>query len=619
MTAGGSVSNHTFGRGLDIASIDGEIVSPSSRARARGRLRALAVRLEHPAERDRLAVPDQRVRPTSPTPRTRTTSTSGSTARSRPTSSRRPSWRPRRSSRPPPRPHPSSRPARRRAAAAGGGESSLGAAALRVAQTQRGVRETGGANTGPQVDQYLEAAGVAPGNPWCASFITWSLEQAGHKMDGGGWAAVATWVRNAEQGGNGLKLVSAEEARPGDIVAYDWGGETDFGADGHIGFLDSERQGRRVHRPGGQQRRRGQLTSRVVSVTARTSSSSASRATRRPAPRRRPARAAPGAVAAAPGAPLAAAPPAQARDRLRAVRGGRRSPPRSRPRRPPRRRSRRHGLGPVRRRRVRAAAQPGPPPRRRAAPARRAELAARRTGRRRGGGPVGRAGRLSGRRRAEAADRRVDGRRGQEARPARPAPRHGLPGRVQPHQRQLRRRRQPRLLPDARLDLGTRLPRLRQGPRQAARLVPRHRRRRHEANASSAANRSTTPTSSANGSPTSNAPPSNTAAATSSASTKPTAARRRPQDPRRTRRPPRRSRPPPRSPSRPSSPAAVRAAGGRRGGAARDGPGPGPKAARRAQGGREVHRHAVQVGRLDAADRASTAPASSSGPTRRRA
>ena len=30
MTAGGSVSNHTFGRGLDIASIDGEIVSPSS-------------------------------------------------------------------------------------------------------------------------------------------------------------------------------------------------------------------------------------------------------------------------------------------------------------------------------------------------------------------------------------------------------------------------------------------------------------------------------------------------------------------------------------------------------------------------------------------------------------
>ena len=29
-TTGGSVSNHAFGRGLDIASIDGEIVSPGS-------------------------------------------------------------------------------------------------------------------------------------------------------------------------------------------------------------------------------------------------------------------------------------------------------------------------------------------------------------------------------------------------------------------------------------------------------------------------------------------------------------------------------------------------------------------------------------------------------------
>jgi putative modified peptide len=124
-------------------------------------------------------------------------------------------------------------------APAGGGGSSLGAAALSVAQSQRGVREIGDANTGPRVDQFLAAAKVAPGNPWCASFVTWSLEQAGHKMPGDGWAGVSTWVRNAEQGNSGLKVVSAEEARPGDIVAYDWGGHDDFGADGHIGFLDS--------------------------------------------------------------------------------------------------------------------------------------------------------------------------------------------------------------------------------------------------------------------------------------------------------------------------------------------------------------------------------------------
>jgi cell wall-associated NlpC family hydrolase len=128
-------------------------------------------------------------------------------------------------------------------APAGGNGSPLGAAALRIAETQRGVREIGGANRGPQVEEYLEAAQVAPGNPWCASFITWAMEKAGHKMPGGGWAAVATWVHNAEAGNNGLKVVSADEARPGDIVAYDFGGQSDFGADGHIGFLQSDVKG----------------------------------------------------------------------------------------------------------------------------------------------------------------------------------------------------------------------------------------------------------------------------------------------------------------------------------------------------------------------------------------
>src|SRR6185436_3808806 len=128
-------------------------------------------------------------------------------------------------------------------APAGGGGSGLGAAALQIAHSQKGVREIGGANMGPQVEQYLAAAKVGPGNPWCASFITWSLERAGKKMPGGGWAAVQTWVRNAEAGQNGLKIVSAQDARPGDIVAYDWGGQDDFGSDGHIGFLDSTVQG----------------------------------------------------------------------------------------------------------------------------------------------------------------------------------------------------------------------------------------------------------------------------------------------------------------------------------------------------------------------------------------
>jgi putative modified peptide len=130
------------------------------------------------------------------------------------------------------------------ATATAGGSSGLGASALEVAKGElaKGVHEEG-VNTGTEVDQYLKAAGVGPGNPWCASFVTWSLQQAGHKMDGSGWAAVQTWVRAAEAKTNNLEIVSAEDARPGDIVAYDWGGQEDFAADGHIGFLASNVQG----------------------------------------------------------------------------------------------------------------------------------------------------------------------------------------------------------------------------------------------------------------------------------------------------------------------------------------------------------------------------------------
>ena len=241
-TAGGSISNHAFGRGLDIASIDGEIVSPGS-ALAREVASELSdfdpqIRPDEIGSPFAIAGPGyftdadhhdhihvgfkQEI-----TPGFKLPAELAAGGAQRPAAAQAA-----------PVAGAPGAGAVVDAPAGGGGESSLGAAALRIAQTQRGVREVG-TNTGPQVDDYLEATGVAPGNPWCAAFVTWSLEQAGHKMPGSGWAGVASWVRNAEQGGNGLKLVSAEEARPGDIAAYDWGGGSDFGADGHIGFLAS--------------------------------------------------------------------------------------------------------------------------------------------------------------------------------------------------------------------------------------------------------------------------------------------------------------------------------------------------------------------------------------------
>ncbi|MCE7894005.1 MAG: CHAP domain-containing protein, partial [Sorangiineae bacterium PRO1] len=116
--------------------------------------------------------------------------------------------------------------------------------ALGIARSQLGVHEAG-VNAGPEVNRFLAAADTAPGSPWCASFVTWSLEQDGREMPGQGWAAVQRWVSAASAGEHGLSIVDAAHARPGDIVAYDWGGGSDFGQDGHIGFLESEvRDGR---------------------------------------------------------------------------------------------------------------------------------------------------------------------------------------------------------------------------------------------------------------------------------------------------------------------------------------------------------------------------------------
>lgn len=127
-------------------------------------------------------------------------------------------------------------------AAGGGAAAGAGGGALDVAKSQLGVHEVGN-NGGQQVDGYLASAGVGSGNPWCASFVHWSLAQSGTEMPGQGWAAVATWVDAAQNGDYGLSIVDAAHAQPGDIVAYDWGGDSNFASDGHIGFLESQVSG----------------------------------------------------------------------------------------------------------------------------------------------------------------------------------------------------------------------------------------------------------------------------------------------------------------------------------------------------------------------------------------
>jgi hypothetical protein len=56
--------------------------------------------------------------------------------------------------------------------------SPLLAQALEVASSQKGVREKGGPNRGPEVEAYLARVGLGGGRPWCQAFVYWCFDEA---------------------------------------------------------------------------------------------------------------------------------------------------------------------------------------------------------------------------------------------------------------------------------------------------------------------------------------------------------------------------------------------------------------------------------------------------------
>ena len=89
-------------------------------------------------------------------------------------------------------------------------------------------------NSGPRVDAMLRSARCAPGNPWCAAFVTWCCLHSGWdpygEVPGSGVmypASVVSWVAWAKRT---LRLKSGSPQR-GDLFFFDRAGET------HIGFV----------------------------------------------------------------------------------------------------------------------------------------------------------------------------------------------------------------------------------------------------------------------------------------------------------------------------------------------------------------------------------------------
>jgi hypothetical protein len=73
------------------------------------------------------------------------------------------------------------------------------------------VVEEGGPNRGVKVEAYQRAAGLKPGDPWCAAFVAWNVATAKKVAKAPSWtsgSAITTWHRGSR------KLAAGDKATP---------------------------------------------------------------------------------------------------------------------------------------------------------------------------------------------------------------------------------------------------------------------------------------------------------------------------------------------------------------------------------------------------------------------
>lgn len=109
------------------------------------------------------------------------------------------------------------------------------AEALRVALSQRGVRETS-RNSGPEVDVYLRSVDQPPGRAWCMAYVHWCFDGASASFGLDNpcprtAGALHLWEKCPESW-----RVAADEVLPGDVFVVDHGHGL-----GHVGFIESRK------------------------------------------------------------------------------------------------------------------------------------------------------------------------------------------------------------------------------------------------------------------------------------------------------------------------------------------------------------------------------------------
>lgn len=90
---------------------------------------------------------------------------------------------------------------------------------IQIAIGEVGTKESG-YNAGPQVDKYLAAAHLSPGQPWCVAFVQWVFQQAGRPLTESGLSGSTGTVQAAYPNTN--------DPQPGDIITW---------SDSHTGLV----------------------------------------------------------------------------------------------------------------------------------------------------------------------------------------------------------------------------------------------------------------------------------------------------------------------------------------------------------------------------------------------
>lgn len=120
-------------------------------------------------------------------------------------------------------------------------------AMIRIARAEVGVREEGGNNRGPRVQQYQNGASWLPGTgwAWCAAFVCWVFDRLAEKFtlpfstpEGAGAFWFEDWARQQE-----LTVLSGRaKVRRGDLVIYSFShigiASSDEGADGRFKCIE---------------------------------------------------------------------------------------------------------------------------------------------------------------------------------------------------------------------------------------------------------------------------------------------------------------------------------------------------------------------------------------------